>query len=61
MTPRIDVCAVCEEMRQNAQSSITEEKVLVMTKFKQIKSAQDECGFYKSVIISAKEEYDFLL
>ena len=48
------VCAVCEDMRQNAVSE--EEKVLAMTSFQQhIENAQEECSFYKC---TAKEKYD---
>ena len=40
------VCAVCEDMRQNAVSE--EEKVLAMTGFQQhIENAQEERSFYK--------------
>ena len=60
MTPRTDVCAVCEDMRQNIQSALTEEeKVSAMAKFQQhIENAQDERQFYKSATVAAKEEYD---
>ena len=60
MTPRTDACAVCEDMRQNVQSALTEEeKVSAMAKFQQhIENAQDERQFYKSATVAAKEEYD---
>ena len=47
MTPRTDVCAVCEDMRQNVQSAVTEEeKVLAMGSFQQhIENTQDEHSF----------------
>jgi hypothetical protein len=60
MTPRTDVCAVCEDMRQNVQCAVTEEeKVSAMTSFQQhIESAQNERTYYKSITVAAKEEYD---
>ena len=60
MTPRTDVCAVCEDMRQNVQSALTEEeKISRTTEFKlHIENAQDERSFYKLTTIHAKKEYD---
>ena len=60
MTPRTDVCAVCEDMRHCIQSALTEdEKIAATSQFRvHIENAQDEREHYKIKTISAKEEYD---
>ena len=60
MTPRTDVCALCEVMRQSVQSALTEEeKLSCTTEFQShIESAQDERSIYKLATIHAKQEYD---
>ena len=60
MTPRTDVCVVCEDMRLRVQSALTEEEKLACTaEFRvHIENAQGEREFYKLVTIKAKNEYD---
>ena len=60
MTPRTDVCGVCEDMRHCIQSALTEdEKIAATSQFRvHIENAQDEREHYKMKTISAKEEYD---
>ena len=57
MMQRTDMCALCENLRQQVQLALSEEeKVTAATDF--IESAQEERMFYKSTTIYAKEEYD---
>ena len=63
MTPRTDVCDLCEVMRQSVQSALTEEeKLSCITQFQlYIESAKDEHSIYKLATMHAKQEYDMYL
>lgn len=61
MTPRTDVCSICEDMRQRVSLALTEEeKIECTTDFQvHIEDAQAEYDFYKLTTNLAKTEYDF--